>query len=101
MDAESAKVIAGYGGVISTLFLGAKSFLRFAREYRNRHKITGVTIVNGEYKDLMKAIGRIENRQDTQGRSLRHVVERVTRIEERFVRHLDADDGGGEASRPG
>lgn len=44
----------------------------------------GITIMNGEAKQLFAAIGRIEQRQDHQGRQLEVAVQRISNLEQRL-----------------
>ena len=83
MDSEIAKGYAGWVGIVSSIILGSRSLLRFVRTYKAMNK-PNLTIKNGEYSALMHAINRIEKRQDEQGRTLKHVAERITAVEDRL-----------------
>lgn len=85
MEWETAKVIMG---TASTAFVGAQAMLKVYQRLRimlrTPQPAQGVTIFNGEAKQLFEAIGRIEKRQDHHGRQLETVVQRVSNLEQRL-----------------
>lgn len=85
MDWETAKVVVGVG---STAIIGIQGMLKVYHRIRfmmrPERPAQGVTIFNGEVKQLFDAIGRIEQRQDRHGRQLETVVQRVSNLEQRL-----------------
>lgn len=75
-------------GVTSTAIVGAQGMLKLYQRFkfltRSETPPKGVTIMNGEAKDLFAAIRRIESKQDRHGHQMETLTERVTGVEERL-----------------
>ena len=101
LDLETAKVIVG---TASTAIIGVQGILKIYHRIKwlMRPQVTqGVTIFNGEAKQLFAAIGRIEKRQDslvevvakstqTANRAIGILEQRVLSIEDRLASGAEA-----------
>lgn len=77
---------------VSTAIVGIQGMMRafrIARSLWGRTRPTqepkGVTIMNGEAKQLFAAVSRIEERQDRHGTALEHLGARMESVERRLA----------------